>query len=155
MCDRFYGGGPLCSPTIREQPRKSPSWIGLIIWHWQKYFWKNHLTLENLTFIWQLYKTEWERNIKGSKHKTYMMWGILDESCFSEVVARWDRVGKLNAFEDLYLAWKLLLRDQFLMQETKYLTSHFCCFSGIMLLRNLKYIRICGSANRQFVLRIT
>ena len=37
-------------------------------------------------------------------------------------------------------------------QETKHLASHFCCLSGIMFLRNLKYLCILQSANYYFVL---
>ena len=60
-------------------------------------------------------------------------------------VVGWDCVRKLNAFEEL--AWILLLQDETLVQETKYLAFHFCCFSGIMLCRNLGYFCILWSAN--------
>ena len=80
-----------------------------------------------------------------------MVLGILHESWLGEVVPGWDRVTKLNAYEEGYLSWILLLRDETLVQETKYLASHFC-FSGIMLRRNLEYLRILRSANRWFVL---
>ena len=61
------------------------------------------------------------------------MSGILQKSLLGKVVAGWDRVRKLNAFGE-YLAWMLLLQDETLVLETKYLASHFCCFSGIILL---------------------
>ena len=32
-----------------------------------------------------------------------------------------------------------------LVQDTKYLASHFCCFSGIMLLKNFEYLLILQS----------
>ena len=70
------------------------------------------------------------------------MSGILHKNWLAEVVAEWDRVRKLNAFEDSYLAWIFLLQDETLVQETKYLALHFCCFSGIMLHRNLEYLSI-------------
>ena len=49
------------------------------------------------------------------------MSGILHESFLGEVVAGWDRVRKLNAFEEYCLVWILLLRDDTLVQGTKYL----------------------------------
>ena len=52
------------------------------------------------------------------------------------MVAEWDCVRKLNAFEEHYLAWILLLHDETLVQEAIYLASHFCYFSGIILGRN-------------------
>ena len=64
----------------------------------------------------------------------------LHEKWLGEVVASWDCVWKLNTFEERYLAWILLLRDETLMKETKYLASHFCYFSEIMLRRNWEYI---------------
>ena len=48
-----------------------------------------------------------------------MIWGILQGSWFGEVVVGWDSVKKLNASEELYLPWILLLRDETLMQQTK------------------------------------
>ena len=75
------------------------------------------------------------------------MSGILHKSWLGEVVAEEDRVTKLNAFEDRYLAWVLLSQDEALMQETQYLASHFCCFSGIMLCRNLEYLLILQIVN--------
>ena len=60
---------------------------------------------------------------------------------------RWDHVRKLNAFEERHLAWILLLKD-----ETKYWASHFSCFFGIMLGRNLEYLRNLRSSNRWFIL---
>ena len=65
------------------------------------------------------------------------MLGILHESWVGEVVAGWDRVRKLNSFEERYLFWIVLPRDETLIQENEYLASHFCFFSGIMLRRNL------------------
>ena len=47
--------------------------------------------------------------------------GILQGSWLGEVVAGWNRVRKLNAFEEHYLAWILLSWDETLVQETKYL----------------------------------
>ena len=64
------------------------------------------------------------------------MSGILHESWLDKVVAGWNCVRKLNAFEECYLAWILLLQDETLVPEMKYLALHFCCFSGIMLHRN-------------------
>ena len=75
------------------------------------------------------------------------MSGILDESWLGEKVAGWDCVRKLNAFEECYLAWILLLRDETLVQEAKYFTSHVCCSYGIKLCRNLEYLRILQSVN--------
>ena len=75
------------------------------------------------------------------------MSGMPHKSCLGDVVAGWDRVRKLNAFEERYLASILLLRDETLVQVAKYLASHFCCFSGIMFCRNLEYLRILRSAN--------
>ena len=75
------------------------------------------------------------------------MSGILHKSWLGEVVARWDCVRKLNAFEECYHAWILLLRDETLVQETKYLALHFCWFSGIILCRNLEYCSILWSTN--------
>ena len=77
---------------------------------------------------------------------------ILHESWLGEMVAGWDLVKKLNAFEERYLAWILLLWDETLVQETKYLALPFRCFSGIMLCRNLEYIHILWSVNCWFVL---
>ena len=48
------------------------------------------------------------------------MSSILHESWLSEVVAERDRIKKLNTFEESYLAWRLLLRDETLVQEMKY-----------------------------------
>ena len=75
------------------------------------------------------------------------MSGLLQESSLDEVVAKWDSVSKLNAFEERYLASILLLQDETLVQETKYLASQFCCFSKIMLHRNSEWLRILRSAN--------
>ena len=75
------------------------------------------------------------------------MSGILHESWLGEVVAGWDRVRKLNAFEEHYLAWILWLREETLVQEKKYLASHFCFYSGIMLHRDLEYFHILRSVN--------
>ena len=72
--------------------------------------------------------------------------GILHKSWLGEVVAGWDHIKKLNAFEECYLAW-ILLWNQTLVQEMKYLASNFCFFSGIMLCRNFEYVRILWSAN--------
>ena len=79
------------------------------------------------------------------------MSGILHESWLGEVVAGWDCVWKLNAFEERYLAWTLLW-DETLVQETKYFTPHLCCFYEIMLHRNLECLRILCSAYHWFVL---
>ena len=43
----------------------------------------------------------------------------LHEKWLGEVVASCDRVWKLNTFEERYLAWILLLRDETLIKETK------------------------------------
>ena len=75
------------------------------------------------------------------------MSGILHESWLGEVDVEWNCVRKLNAFEECYLAWILLLWDKNLVQETKYLALHFCYFSGIMLCRNLEYLHNLWSAN--------
>ena len=75
------------------------------------------------------------------------MSGLLQESSLDKVVAEWDSFSKLNAFEERYLASILLLQDETLVQETKYLASQFC-FSKIMLRRNIEYLRILRSANR-------
>ena len=80
---------------------------------------------------------KWEINIKNSKQNK-----LCQESWLNEAVAGWDRVRKLNGFEERYLAWILLLQDETLVQEMKYLASHFCCFFGIMLHRNLEYLYI-------------
>ena len=72
---------------------------------------------------------------------------ILHESWLGTLVAGWDCVRKLNAFEEGYLAWILLLRHETLVQVTKYLALYICCFSGIILHRNLKYFCILQSAN--------
>ena len=77
-----------------------------------------------------------------------MMSGTLHEGSLGEVVAGWGGVRKLNAFEESYLAWILLLQVETLVQETKHLASHFCCYSRIMLRSNLEYLRILQSANR-------
>ena len=98
--------------------------------------------------IWQLfdsYTKQSERNIKNS---------IWHESWLGKVVAEWDGVRELNAFEKRYLDWILLLQDETLVQETKYLALHFCCFSMIMLCRNLEYLCILWSANRYFELGV-
>ena len=58
------------------------------------------------------------------------MSGILHESWIGKVAARWDCLKKLNAFEEHYHAWILLLRNETLVQERKYLASLFCSFSG-------------------------
>ena len=76
-----------------------------------------------------------------------MVSGICHESWFGEVVAGWDCARKLNAFEECCLAWILLLQDEMLVQDTKYLALHFCFFPGIMLCRNLEYPHILQSAN--------
>ena len=76
------------------------------------------------------------------------MSGLLQESSLDKMVAEWDSFSKLNAFEERYLASILLLQDETLVQETKYLASQFCCFSKIMLRRNIEYLRILRSANR-------
>ena len=55
--------------------------------------------------------------------------------CLKVGLARW-------LHEDHYLAWVLLLQDETLVQVAKYLASHFCCFPGIMLHRNLEYLHI-------------
>ena len=81
-----------------------------------------------------------------------MMSDILHESWLGEMVAGWDLVKKLNAFEERYLAWILLLWDETLVQETKYLALSFRCFSGIMLCGNLEYLHILWSVNCWFVL---
>ena len=39
------------------------------------------------------------------------MSGILQESWLGEMVAGWDSIRKLNALEDHYLNWIVLLRD--------------------------------------------
>ena len=75
--------------------------------------------------------------------------GILQESCLGEVVAWWDKVKKLNTFEEHYLASISLLRNETLMQGTKYLASDFCCFSRIMLRRNLEYL--CTAKSEQLI----
>ena len=50
------------------------------------------------------------------------MSGILQESWFGEMVAAgWDSVSKLNASKERYLAWMLLLQDETLVLEIKYL----------------------------------
>ena len=72
-----------------------------------------------------------------------MISSILHESWLGKVVAERDRVRILNAFEEYYPAWILLLRDETLVQETKYLASRFCFFSGIMLRRNSEYFPFC------------
>ena len=51
-----------------------------------------------------------------------MMSGILHESWFGEVVAGWDCVRKLNAFKEHYLTSILLLQDETLVLEMKYLS---------------------------------
>ena len=75
------------------------------------------------------------------------MSGILQESWLGEVAAGSDSVRKLYAFEERYLAGISLLQDETLVQGTKYLALHFCCFSGITLCRNLEYIHILRTAN--------
>ena len=40
------------------------------------------------------------------------MSGILHKNLLGEVLAGWDCVGKLNAFEECYLAWISLLQDE-------------------------------------------
>ena len=75
------------------------------------------------------------------------MSGILHENWLGKVVAGWYQVRKLNAFEECYHAWILLLQDETLVQEAKYLASNFWCFSGIMLRRNLEYLCILQSVN--------
>ena len=59
--------------------------------------------------------------------------------------------------EERYHAWILLLRDETLVQGTKYLASHFCCFSRAMLHRNLEYLRIlwCAESPRKNILIYT
>ena len=52
------------------------------------------------------------------------MSGILHESWLGKVVAGWDHVRKLNAFEEHYPVWILWLRGETLVQEKKYLASH-------------------------------
>ena len=75
------------------------------------------------------------------------MSGILQESWLSKVVAGWDSVTKLYAFEEHYLAWILLLQDEILLQGAEYLTSYFSCFSRVILFRNLEWLCILRSAN--------
>ena len=41
----------------------------------------------------------------------------------------------------------LLLQCETLVQEMKYLALDFCCFSGIMLCRNLEFFHILRSGN--------
>ena len=94
--------------------------------------------------IWQLLGSYINRVRQKYKiqNKKQIMSGVLHESWLAEVFTRWDRDRKLNAFEDCYCAWILLLQDETLVQEMKYLASHFCCFFGIMLHRNLEYFHI-------------
>ena len=75
------------------------------------------------------------------------MTGILHEIWLGDVLAGWDCVRKLNAFEEHCLAWILLLQNETLVEEKRYLALHFGCFSGIMLSRNLEHLCILRSAN--------
>ena len=50
-----------------------------------------------------------------------MISGILQQSFLGEVIAGWDSVRKLNASEERDPAWMLLLPNETLVQETKYL----------------------------------
>ena len=84
------------------------------------------------------YAKQSERKIQNKN----MISSILHERWLGKVVAERDCVRILNAFEH-YPAWILLLRDETLVQETKYLASRFCCFSGIMLRRNSEYLPFC------------
>ena len=60
-------------------------------------------------------KTKQERNINNSKHKTWMMSGILHTSWLGKVISGWDHIRKLNAFEERFFAWILLIEDAFLL----------------------------------------
>ena len=94
----------------------------LIIWHWWKYFWKSYLTLEHLKVIWQLYKTEWERNINDARYTVWkLVWrggcrmGFCQEIkcfwrklfCLNIIVTRWN-LGTRNeilSFVFLFFLW--------------------------------------------------
>ena len=75
------------------------------------------------------------------------MSGVLQESSLGKVVVWWDSIRKLYAFGECYLAGISLLLDETLVQGTKYLALHFCCFSEITLCRNLVYLCILWNAN--------
>ena len=63
--------------------------------------------------IWQLFGSyRKQKIIKNAKHKTYLVSGTMQESWLGKVVAGWDSVRKLYAFEERYLAWILLLQDE-------------------------------------------
>ena len=128
--------------SIQVEPSKSLLYLTLIkiIFIYLKLF--DTWIFDSYLTVIQNRMREKYKKIKNIKHK----W--CQEHCMKiGLVAVWDYVRKLNALKQCYLAWILMLWDETLVQEKEYLASHFCCFSGIMLHRNLKYLWILQSAN--------
>ena len=101
-----------------------------------------------------VYKTEWERNIKNSKHKTndgrYSVWKL---AC--ELVAGWDCSRKSNAFKEHYLAClNIIVMGWNFGASNKVLSSALLLFrcDNALQCRNLEYLHILLSANCQFIL---
>ena len=99
----------------------------------------------NIWVIWQLYKTEWEKHKKFKTKNINNVW-------YTAWKLAWLGGCRMRSYQEIKCFWRMLsclnklLQDETLMQETKYLASHFCFF-GIMLHRNLEYLHILWSAN--------
>ena len=64
------------------------------------------------------------KKIQNIKHQ----WCLVNRAKVGEVVAGWGLVRKLNAFEERYLAWILLLRDETLVARNQILSFAFFLF---------------------------